>query len=264
MIQNYGNYIYTAPNDWLMHHGIKGQKWGIRRYQNPDGTLTAEGRERYGVKELNKKEALDLLFNKRYKKNLFYIKTGHTSLQSRTEKDKTGVYKGINNLIKDIGETRKNEQDQITKMYDSEFKKYFENKKVLKDFKEYMNKEYGDFDKIYYDSDRRDFIFDYMYFQAPFKMSKELSKKIDEYYKTQEETNKIIENHTNQLVGKIGNFKVDSIVNERNLKQEVDEIVKETKRNNNVYNIAGFGTSTETDNEVVDKLYDYWKKEGGN
>lgn len=33
-----------------MHHGIKGQKWGIRRYQNEDGTLTPEGRERYGLK----------------------------------------------------------------------------------------------------------------------------------------------------------------------------------------------------------------------
>ena len=37
----------STPNDFLAHHGIKGQKWGIRRYQNPDGTLTAEGRERY-------------------------------------------------------------------------------------------------------------------------------------------------------------------------------------------------------------------------
>lgn len=33
---------------YLVHHGIKGQKWGVRRYQNPDGTLTAEGKIRYG------------------------------------------------------------------------------------------------------------------------------------------------------------------------------------------------------------------------
>lgn len=31
----------------LYHHGIKGQKWGVRRYQNPDGTLTPEGQARY-------------------------------------------------------------------------------------------------------------------------------------------------------------------------------------------------------------------------
>ena len=31
----------------LYHHGIKGQKWGVRRFQNTDGTLTAAGKERY-------------------------------------------------------------------------------------------------------------------------------------------------------------------------------------------------------------------------
>lgn len=35
-------------SNYLEHHGIKGQKWGVRRYQNPDGSLTNEGRSRYG------------------------------------------------------------------------------------------------------------------------------------------------------------------------------------------------------------------------
>lgn len=36
-------------NTELRHHGTRGMKWGIRRYQNPDGSLTEEGRRRYGV-----------------------------------------------------------------------------------------------------------------------------------------------------------------------------------------------------------------------
>lgn len=39
---------YYKEDDYLAHHGIKGQKWGIRRYQNADGSLTAEGKARYG------------------------------------------------------------------------------------------------------------------------------------------------------------------------------------------------------------------------
>lgn len=34
-------------NNELTHSGIKGQKWGIRRFQNPDGSLTEAGKRRY-------------------------------------------------------------------------------------------------------------------------------------------------------------------------------------------------------------------------
>ncbi len=40
--------IYVVVDGELYHHGIKGMKWGRRRYQNTDGSLTAAGRKRYG------------------------------------------------------------------------------------------------------------------------------------------------------------------------------------------------------------------------
>ena len=38
---------YFYSDEELAHHGILGQKWGVRRFQNEDGTLTSEGRKHY-------------------------------------------------------------------------------------------------------------------------------------------------------------------------------------------------------------------------
>lgn len=38
---------YIIKDGELYHHGVKGMKWGIRRYQNPDGSLTPAGKKRY-------------------------------------------------------------------------------------------------------------------------------------------------------------------------------------------------------------------------
>ena len=45
---SYGNFISEAE---LYHWGIKGMKWGVRRYQNEDGTLTPAGRKRIEKKD---------------------------------------------------------------------------------------------------------------------------------------------------------------------------------------------------------------------
>ena len=59
--------------EYLMHHGIKGQRWGIRRYQNLDGTLTSEGKQRYSVPTSLTKTHRD------FKRSENYIKRKHAA-----------------------------------------------------------------------------------------------------------------------------------------------------------------------------------------
>lgn len=63
------NYILASngsfvSEDELYHWGVKGMKWGVRRYQNEDGSLTAAGRSRYSTvadaKEVYRKAKKDI------------------------------------------------------------------------------------------------------------------------------------------------------------------------------------------------------------
>ena len=90
------NYVF---DDELCHWGILGQKWGTRRFQNEDGSLTAEGRERYGVgdKERIKIEKAKATYNtQKYK----------ADLKSKTQKEKdVRAAKEERNRIKENSKT---------------------------------------------------------------------------------------------------------------------------------------------------------------
>jgi len=75
-------YVGTEPySSDLYHHGIKGQKWGIRRYQNQDGSLTAEGLARYGSVENFQAEQA----RKKERREAFkaQIKSGYASTRTK-------------------------------------------------------------------------------------------------------------------------------------------------------------------------------------
>lgn len=71
--------MYVILNDELYHHGIKGQKWGIRRYRNYDGSYTRAGLKRYyaAKEQYDKAHERAQRANKAYKEN----KTGDNKIE---------------------------------------------------------------------------------------------------------------------------------------------------------------------------------------
>lgn len=106
--------------NYLLHHGVKGQKWGIRRFQNPDGTLTDAGRKRYLKKYGWAYERADELPQHRWEAKL------HKEL--RAEADKV-LDQDIKNMFNNLTSNRnyKGNTDRDVQKYHGYLKKEYAN-----------------------------------------------------------------------------------------------------------------------------------------
>ena len=94
----------------LYHHGIKGQKWGIRRFQNENGTLTSEGKNRY-----NKIQKESAKYEKKSKKQNAKIdnvweQATRRGIISRSDISRFNYYSEKRKLYDDIAKSLKKQK----------------------------------------------------------------------------------------------------------------------------------------------------------
>lgn len=126
---------YNHPNE-LYHFGVKGQKWGVRRYQNANGSLTPAGLKRYsdanGVvkKSVQKKvekaqtkynakqERIKIKSEKKivkFKKRLSTAEEELTNLEEEFKRNSSNIEARRNGRLKDSDSARNLAEYQITK-----------------------------------------------------------------------------------------------------------------------------------------------------
>lgn len=103
---------------YICHHGIKGQKWYVRRFQNPDGSLTAAGKRRYAKLEaqttkledekrkLSPKEKVKETPNPHGKKKIFDM----NDEELRSEINRLNLEKQYRDYMRDLYPPKKKKQ----------------------------------------------------------------------------------------------------------------------------------------------------------
>lgn len=109
---------YETNNNYLAHHGILGQRWGVRRYQNSDGSLTTEGRNRRRLSRQSN--------NVESKKS---VRNVSSAVKDYASKKRNESQKAKAKRAKDLEKAKENERKRIAEL---KAKKAVENEENLK------------------------------------------------------------------------------------------------------------------------------------
>ena len=197
------NPYFDVYSNYLAHHGILGMKWGVRRYQNPDGSLTDKGIKRY------RKKGYDL-------ENATEKHTGRKYIIDKS-KETTDAFDRLKNTQKEL----ENRSFEIEKKLNGECEKLKNNKEFMDKCQKHMVGMLSSPEMV----DDRDLVdvaaFDAVYEEVGSKLEndpdfKRYKKDLDAHFRNiDKEINHIIMQKGNP---KIGNKKYRDIVKDTILK----------------------------------------------
>lgn len=122
-------------NNELYHYGKKGQKWGVRRYQNADGTLTEAGKKRYA------RDAKEKGYNKQDEDGTYYKTSGKKNRREDLDIDADRYVKEDLERSKRLAEASSHMTNELNKANDRSIRN---NPKTKLDLSDMSDKELRD------------------------------------------------------------------------------------------------------------------------
>lgn len=129
---------FHEQNDDILHYGIKGMHWGIRRYQNPDGSLTEEGKKRYSEELLRNTRSSNVeKWGKTPETNILYVTgmsgSGKSTLSETLAKKHNAEVINLDSYLSMMS------KESAKQMQNKNFNKYLDQN--IKDWRKVLNKD---------------------------------------------------------------------------------------------------------------------------